>query len=103
MRTTSTDDKSFLEAVKVALKEIVRPWEVLCGLTDIGTAYVPDIYAKTEKDYNDHIGDYMDAPTPIILKETGEVEYRDWDDPDVYSGIETGKYYKVQNKPQYAR
>lgn len=103
MRTTTTDDKSFLEAVKVALKEIVRPWEVLCGLTDIGTAYVPDIYAKTEKDYNDHIGDYMDAQTPIILKNTGEVVYREWDDGDVNDAIRDGTYHKVQNVPQYAQ
>lgn len=101
--TTSTDNKDVIRCVKTALKEVVKPWEVLCGLTDIGAAYVPVIYAKSPKDYEDHLGDYMDAPVPVINKETGDVNYMDWDDGDLSEGIESGQYIKIQDVPKYAR
>jgi len=103
MAITSMDDKETLRSVKIALKNIVRPWEILCGLIDVGPAFIPDVYAKTPKDYEDHLGDYMDRPTPVINKKTGEVKFMDWDDDDLNESINTGKYIRIQNIPEYAR
>lgn len=100
---TITSDNEYLRAVKVALKRIVKPWEILCGLTDIGSAYVPDIYAKTPEAYEEHIDSYMDAPTPVINKKTGEVREVDWNDPDLDQGMKSGRYIELQKKPAYAR
>lgn len=105
--TNTTNDKEVMNAVKTALKEIVRPWEILCGLTDIGNAYVPDIYCKSLEDYTKHEGDYMDADTPLIDKSSGEAFYKMWNDENVNEAIrealEKGNYIKIQNKPKYAQ
>ena len=99
---TITSDKEYLRAVKTALREIVRPWEVLCGLTDIGGAYIPDIYAKTPEDYESHIGDYMDADVPVINK-NGEVKHLPWDDPEIDDALKKGKYIRLLDKPKYVQ
>jgi len=103
MATTSTRDKDVLKAVKVALGKIVRPWEVLCGLTDAGTVYVPDIYCKTPEAFQRHISDYMDAPTKAINKKTGEVVEVPWDDEELNEAIDRGKYIELQKKPKYTQ
>jgi len=100
--TISTDNEDVLRAVQSALKNIVHPWEMLCGLTDIGNAYVPDIYCKREEDFDEHIDMYMDAPTPVINKESGDVVYKQWDDNELDDAIKNGQYIKIQNKPKYA-
>ena len=99
----TSSDEGFLRAVKIALKDIVRPWEVLCGFTDIGGALVPDVYAKSPEDFDRHISSYMDADTPVINKKTGDILYKPWDDDDLTDAMKKGKYIKVQNKPKYVQ
>lgn len=100
---TTSSNVDVMEAVKTALKEIVKPWEMLCGFTDIGIGYIPDIYAKTEEEANEHMDQYMDAPTLMIDKDSGEIIEYPWDDENMNDAIRTGKYIKIQEKPKYAR
>ena len=103
--TTSISPRNtdVLRAAKVALDEIIRPWEMLCGFTDIGFGYVPDIYCKNPEDFDKHLSDYMDANTQVIMKDTGKIEEFPWDQKDINEAIENGEYIEIQKKPKYAR
>lgn len=94
-------EPDILNAVKVALKELVHPWEMLCGLIEFGNFLHPVIECKEKDGFNEHIDMYMNAPTPLIERDTGEIVYVPWYEDQINDDIQNGKYIKIQDKPKY--
>ncbi len=99
----SGNEISLEQAELICKRKLLHPCEILCGFTDIGNAYVPDIYCEKAEDFDKHLDLYMDADTEMISKDTGELLYAPWNDEEVNDRIMKGRYYPIREKPDYAK